>query len=56
MISNCGVLGLDWRCTSLSTYIETLEAHNESNDPKASKGPVDAGPGLKRFFDAHRQG
>lgn len=38
MIANCGLLGLDWMRTSLSAYMETLEAHNDANDPDAGKG------------------
>lgn len=39
MIANCGVLGLDWRHTSLSAYFEAFEAHNAAHDPEA-KGDV----------------
>lgn len=53
MIANCGQLGLDWRTTDLSDYLEALEAHNEANDPKAGKHVPEATDELKRFFAAH---
>jgi hypothetical protein len=55
LIANCGQLGLDWRATDLSDYLEALEAHNEAHDPDA--GAVkEATPELRRFLDAHTKG
>ena len=53
MIANCGQLGLDWRQTDLSDYLEALEAHNEAHDPEAAKQPREASEELKRFLTAH---
>ena len=54
MIANCGQLGLDWRQTDLSDYLEALEAHNEAHDPEGA--PREATPELKRFLAAHTRG
>lgn len=56
MIANCGQLGLDWRQTDLSDYLEALEAYNEAHDPEASKQPPEASDELKRFMAAHTGG
>lgn len=53
MIANCGQLGLDWRQTDLSDYLEALEAYNEAHDPEAGKRPAEASDELKRFMTAH---
>ncbi|XAI96833.1 hypothetical protein [Synechococcus phage Ssp-JY40] len=55
MIANCGQLGLDWRQTDLSDYLEALEAHNEAHDPEAGKAK-EASPELARFMAAHTKG
>jgi hypothetical protein len=55
LIANCGHLGLDWRQTDLSDYLEALEAYNEAHDPDAGKSP-EASEQLKRFMAAHGGG
>lgn len=53
MIANCGTLGLDWRQTDLSDYLEALEAYNEAHDPDRGK-VKEASPQLQRFMAAHK--
>jgi hypothetical protein len=55
LIANCGQLGLDWRQTDLSDYLEALEAHNEAHDPEAAKHKEPT-PELSAFVKAHMGG
>ena len=54
MIANCGQLGLDWRTLDLSSYLETMEAHNEMSQPKDDgKLSSDQADRLRRAMEAH---
>ena len=51
MIASCGALGLDWERTSLSMFIEGVEAHNASMSPDKDREP--ASPEFRDFMRRH---
>jgi hypothetical protein len=57
IIANCGALGLDWNVTSMSGYLEALEAHNEANaPPTGSKATPEQLDRLRRMMKARADG
>jgi len=36
VLASCGALGMDWERTSLSMFMEAVEAHNAPTDGKPS--------------------
>jgi hypothetical protein len=56
IIAVCGVLGLDWRITSMSAYFEALEAYNDMQTPEGPKEISEAQKEKLRKFNRENFG